>query len=94
VISTELINAAWRELKKSVIYYRGEPIGTVAARDSNSKDLNYNQCFTRDFAVSALAFLMRGETDVVRNFLTVLVELQSIENHMKCFKAGRGLTHI
>jgi hypothetical protein len=91
VISTELINAAWRELKKSVIYYRGEPIGTVAARDSNSKDLNYNQCFTRDFAVSSLAFLMRGETDVVRNFLTVLVELQSIENHMKCFKAGRGL---
>lgn len=91
MISTELIDAAWRELKQSVIYYRGEPVGTVAARDPNRRELNYNQCFTRDFAVSALAFLMRGETGLVRNFLTVLVELQSLENHMNCFKAGRGL---
>lgn len=91
MISPELIDAAWQELKKSIIYYRGEPVGTVAARDPNSIDLNYNQCFTRDFAVSALAFLMRGETEMVRNFLTVLVELQSSEKHMDCFRAGQGL---
>ncbi len=91
MISTEFMDAAWRELEKSVIHYRGEPVGTVAARDPGRGDLNYDQCFTRDFAVSALAFLMRGETDMVRNFLTVLVELQSREKHMNCFKAGRGL---
>jgi glycogen debranching enzyme len=91
VINTELIDAAWHELSKSIIYYRGEPVGTVAARDPDSIDLNYNQCFTRDFAVSALAFLMRGETEMVRNFLTVLVGLQSSEKHMDCYRAGQGL---
>jgi len=91
MISSELMEAAWLELEKSVIHYRGEPVGTVAARDPSSDDLNYDQCFTRDFAVSALAFLMRGETDIVRNFLTVLVELQSREKQMNCFQAGRGL---
>ena len=91
MINTAMMDVAWRELEKSVIHYRGEPVGTVAARDPCSDALNYNQCFTRDFAVSALAFLMRGETDMVRNFLTVMVEMQRREKHMNCFKAGRGL---
>ena len=91
MIDTKLIDAAWSELRKSVIKYKGEPVGTVAARDPDSDALNYDQCFTRDFAVSALAFLMHGETEVVRNFLTIMVELQSTEKHMNCFKAGQGL---
>lgn len=91
MIDTKLIDAAWDELRQSVIKYRGQPVGTVAARDPDSDALNYDQCFTRDFAVSALAFLMRGETEIVRNFLTILVELQSKEKHMNCFRAGQGL---
>ncbi len=51
MIDTKLIDAAWDELRKSVIEYRGQPVGTVAARDPNSDALNYDQCFTRDFAV-------------------------------------------
>jgi glycogen debranching enzyme len=87
----QLLAAAWDELEKSVILYRGEPVGTVAARDPDVDALNYDQCFTRDFAVSAVAFLMRGQTDIVRNFLTTLVELQSSDKHLDCFRPGQGL---
>ncbi len=91
MVDATLIDAAWSELRQSVIEYKGQPVGTVAARDPDSDALNYDQCFTRDFAVSAMAFLMHGESEVVRNFLTVMVELQSKEKHMHCFKAGQGL---
>lgn len=91
MIDTEFIAGAWDELRQSVIRYKGQPVGTVAARDPDSDTLNYDQCFTRDFTVPALAFLMHGETGVVRNFLTVMVELQSTEKQMHCFKAGQGL---
>lgn len=86
-----LVTAAWEHLEKSVLFYRGQPVGTVAARDDTADALNYDQCFTRDFAVSAVAFLMRGRTDIVRNFLTTLVELQSHDKHLDCFRPGQGL---
>lgn len=91
MIDARLTDAAWSELRKSVMIYQGQPVGTVASRDPDCETLNYDQCFTRDFAVSAMAFLMHGESGVVRNFLTVMVELQSKEKHMHCFKAGQGL---
>lgn len=87
----DLLDAAWDELEKSIVLYRGEPVGTVAARDPEVDALNYDQCFTRDFAVSAVAFLQRGRTDIVRNFLTALVELQTRDKHLDCFRPGPGL---
>jgi glycogen debranching enzyme len=87
----QLLATVWDELEKSVVLYRGEPVGTVAARDPEVDALNYDQCFTRDFAVSAVAFLMRGQTEIVRNFLTTLVELQSRDKHLDCFRPGEGL---
>ena len=87
----QLLASAWEELEKSVVLYRDEPVGTVAARDPDVDALNYDQCFTRDFAVCAAAFLMRGQTDIVRNFLTTLVELQSRDKHLDCFRPGQGL---
>jgi hypothetical protein len=90
-IDTKLIETAWNKLEASIVHYRGEPVGTVAARDPGTEALNYDQCFTRDFAVSAIAFLMRGETDIVRNFLTIMVELQSLDKHLDCFRPGQGL---
>jgi hypothetical protein len=39
--------------------------------------LNYDQVFIRDSVPSALAFfLMRGETEIVRNFLLHTLQLQ------------------
>ena len=82
---------AWKVLNDSIVEYRGKPIGTLAAMDPTTEALNYNQVFTRDFAVSALAFLAEGKTEIVRNFLLQLVELQSREKHFDCFRAARGL---
>ncbi|BAT52766.1 putative invertase [Nostoc sp. NIES-3756] len=83
--------ASWQFLKNSIIYYRGQPIGTVAAQDPELAALNYDQCFLRDFVPSAFVFLMNGQTDIVRNFLIETLTLQSHEKQMDCFQPGAGL---
>lgn len=61
------------------VYLRDELIGTIAARDSIADPLNYGECFVRDFAVSAAAFLADGRGDAVRAFLRVMAEVQPTE---------------
>ena len=74
---TETEREAWRLLRRAVVSYCGEPVGTVAAEDPEcTETLNYDQVFIRDFVPSALAFLMRGETEIVRNFLLHTLQLQ------------------
>ncbi|WP_341527358.1 glycoside hydrolase 100 family protein [Nostoc sp. UHCC 0302] len=82
---------AWRLLEKAIIYYQGQPVGTVAAQDPESNALNYDQCFIRDFVPSALVFLMYGKTDIVRNFLIETLTLQSHQKQMDCFEPAAGL---
>ena len=82
---------AWRLFEETLVHHRGRPVGTVAARDGEAETVNYDQVFTRDFFVSALAFLLRGEHAIVRNFLLTLLELQSAERHMDCFRPGQGM---
>lgn len=82
---------AWLLLEKSIIYYQGRPIGTVAAQDPEVKALNYDQCFIRDFVPSALVFLMHGRTEIVRNFLLETLLMQSHDKEMDCFQPGPGL---
>jgi hypothetical protein len=86
-----LIQAASDALQASIMYHQGEPVGTVAARDPEVAALNYDQCFTRDFAVSALVFLMQGQVNIVRNFLVLTLALQSREKQFSCFRPGQGL---
>lgn len=78
-------------LDASIVYYRGRPVGTVAACDSEVLTLNYDQCFVRDFVPSALAFLIDGKPEIVHNFLVETLLLQSRERAMNCFKPGQGL---
>lgn len=87
----ELEQSAWQALKASILNYRGRPVGTIAARDSSTDALNYDQCFVRDFVPSALAFLIRGDTEIVHNFLVKTLALQSQERQIDCFKPKRGL---
>lgn len=56
VISENIQEEAWQALEKSIIYYQGRPVGTLAAYDSSVEALNYDQCFIRDFVSSALIF--------------------------------------
>ncbi|XP_010067152.2 neutral/alkaline invertase 3, chloroplastic [Eucalyptus grandis] len=83
---------AWDLLRDSVVYYCGSPIGTIAANDPTSSNvLNYDQVFIRDFIPSGIAFLLKGEYDIVRNFILHTLQLQSWEKTMDCHSPGQGL---
>ncbi|CAK9162508.1 unnamed protein product, partial [Ilex paraguariensis] len=47
--------------------------------------------FVRDFVPSALAFLMNGEPDIVKNFLLKTLQLQGWEKTIDRFKLGEGV---
>ncbi|KAL5733659.1 hypothetical protein ACOSP7_033003 [Xanthoceras sorbifolium] len=83
---------AWDLLRDSMVYYCGSPIGTIAANDPTSSNvLNYDQVFIRDFIPSGIAFLLKGEHDIVRNFILHTLQLQSWEKTMDCHSPGQGL---
>jgi len=86
-----MVADAWENLRKSLVYFRGKPVGTIAALDSTEDTLNYNQVFVRDFVPSALAFLMNGEPEIVKNFLVKTLHLQSWEKRIDCFTLGEGV---
>ncbi|HEY9648318.1 MAG TPA: glycoside hydrolase 100 family protein [Chroococcidiopsis sp.] len=86
-----LVREGWALLEKSVVYYTGRPVGTVAACDPTVEALNYDQCFVRDFVSSALMFLAKGQSDIVRNFLIETLNLQNNDKEMDCFNAGQGV---
>ena len=60
------VDSAYALLRKSVIEFEGQPVGTVAALHSDLPAENYRECFVRDFVPSALVFLLDGEFDIVR----------------------------
>ncbi|KAF7083083.1 hypothetical protein CFC21_086901 [Triticum aestivum] len=86
-----ITDAAWEALKQSIVYFKGQPIGTLAAIDKSQAELNYDQVFMRDFVPSALAFLMKGEPTIVKNFLVETARLQSREKMVDLFKLGQGV---
>jgi hypothetical protein len=74
---SEIEKEAWKLLRGAVVTYCGNPVGTVAANDPDEKQpLNYDQVFIRDFVPSALAFLLNGEGEIVKNFLLHTLQLQ------------------
>lgn len=83
---------AWELLRESIVCYCGHPVGTIAANDPSSTSiLNYDQVFIRDFVPSGIAFLLKGEYDIVRNFILHTLQLQSWEKTMDCHSPGQGL---
>ncbi|XP_071685815.1 alkaline/neutral invertase E, chloroplastic-like [Rutidosis leptorrhynchoides] len=83
---------AWDLLRDSIVNYCGSPIGTIAANDPTSSSvLNYDQVFIRDFIPSGIAFLLKGEYEIVRNFILHTLQLQSWEKTMDCHSPGQGL---
>lgn len=86
-----MVAEAWENLRRSLVFYRGQPVGTIAALDHSAEELNYDQVFLRDFVPSALAFLMNGEEAIVKNFLLKTLHLQSWEKKIDQFKLGEGV---
>ncbi|XP_051116364.1 alkaline/neutral invertase E, chloroplastic-like isoform X2 [Andrographis paniculata] len=90
--SKSVEDEAWELLKESVVYYCGSPVGTIAAQDLTSSSVqNYDQVFIRDFIPSGIAFLLKGEYEIVRNFILHTLQLQSWEKTMDCHSPGQGL---
>ncbi|KAF8715493.1 hypothetical protein HU200_027147 [Digitaria exilis] len=82
----------WELLRESVVQYCGSPVGTIAACDPDDPTpLNYDQVFIRDFVPSGVAFLLKGEYDIVRNFILHTLQLQSWEKTIDCHSPGQGL---
>ncbi|BAT86130.1 hypothetical protein LR48_Vigan03g266800 [Vigna angularis] len=89
---TEVEKEAWSLLQEALVTYCDKPVGTVAANDSEDQQpLNYDQVFIRDFIPSALAFLLKGEKEIVKNFLLYTLQLQSWEKTVDCYSPGQGL---
>ncbi|KAJ8458338.1 hypothetical protein OPV22_031264 [Ensete ventricosum] len=87
-----MVGEAWDALRRSIVFFRGQPVGTIAAIDHASEEvLNYDQVFIRDFVPSAMAFLMNGEPEIVKNFLLKTLHLQSWEKRIDRFKLGEGV---
>ncbi|PNT41641.1 hypothetical protein POPTR_004G167500v4 [Populus trichocarpa] len=82
---------AWDALRRSLVVFRGQPVGTIAALDNTGEQLNYDQVFVRDFVPSALAFLMNGEPEIVKNFILKTLRLQSWEKKIDRFHLGEGV---
>ncbi len=84
------VEEAEERLYQSIMTYKHKPVGTVAAKEPGPKEeqLNYGHCFIRDFVPAGLAFLMKGEREIVRNFLEFTLGLQSDQVHST---DGQGL---
>lgn len=91
VVDNTPITAAYQVLRDSILYFRGEAIGTVAARDPLLVAPNYDECFVRDFVPSALVFLLDGEYAIVRNFLVTVLKLRDQQQVMEGHQRAPGL---
>ena len=41
--SHPMVGEAWDALRRSLVYFRGQPVGTIAAVDNSEEKLNYDQ---------------------------------------------------
>jgi glycogen debranching enzyme len=72
--------------------HRDRPVGTVAVRNPRATaPRNYEECFVRDFAVSALVFLADGKPEIVRNFLDTVLVLRDPDGHTEGHQIQPGV---
>jgi len=53
--SHSLTSEAWEALRRSLVYFRGRPVGTIAALDNSDEQLNYDQV-ARPCHILAISF--------------------------------------
>lgn len=82
---------AWDLLNRARMSQGGEDVGVRASTDDSLSTLNYDHCFVRDFAVCAPAFLLRGDTEIVRSFLLTVIGLQAKERALRAYEPREGL---
>ncbi|KAK8512561.1 hypothetical protein V6N12_075136 [Hibiscus sabdariffa] len=68
-----VVTEAWKNLRHSTVYYRSQPVGTIAAMDHSVEELNYDQCFglfderggrdSEEFSIENSSFTVMGKKD-------------------------------
>jgi Alkaline and neutral invertase len=68
--------AAWEALRKSIVYFRGQPVGTVAACDTATEEaLNYDQVWL---------FAIHFKKKIITRCISVLEFGQNIKLNNMC----------
>lgn len=88
---SKIIQLAYDVLDRSILYYKGSAVGTSAALGDSVEAVNYKECFIRDFVPSAFVFLIDRRYDIVKNFLKIVVKLQSQQKVMEGHERAVGL---
>ena len=74
-----VVQRAQEHFERTLVRVRGELVGSVAALEhpSKSNEANYGEVFLRDNVPVMVYLLLQGRHEIVRNFLTVCLDLQS-----------------
>ncbi|KAJ8433945.1 hypothetical protein Cgig2_001874 [Carnegiea gigantea] len=84
-VSHPMAGEAWEALRRSLL---GLLQHWIILRKNS---IMIRHVFVRDFVPSALAFLMNGEPEIVKNFLLKTLRLQSWEKKIDRFQLGEGV---
>ena len=74
-----VVASACEQFERTLVRVRGQLVGSVAALEhpNRGEEANYGEVFLRDNVPVMLYLLLQGRTEIVRNFLTVCLDLQS-----------------
>lgn len=74
-----VVASACEKFESTLVRVRGQLVGSVAAlaHPNRREAANYGEVFLRDNVPVMLYLLLQGRTEIVRNFLTVCLDLQS-----------------
>ena len=82
---------AYRLLDDAVIRYQGHPIGTMASLDPRAPADNYRDCFVRDFVSTAFLMLLEGRSEVVREFLALILRMRGQQEELEGQQIAPGV---
>lgn len=82
---------AYRLLDDAVIRYQGQPVGTMASLDPRAPADNYRDCFVRDFVSAAFLMLLEGRSDVVREFLAMILRMRGQQEELEGQQIAPGV---
>lgn len=78
----ESFDSAYEVLRDAEVRYHGQVVGSVASHDPKAA-ANYAECFVRDFVPHALTYLLDGKSEVVRNFLNLVLKLRDLQEELE-----------
>lgn len=82
---------AYRLLDDALISQNERTVGTVASLDPRAPAENYRDCFVRDFVSAGFVMLLEGRSDVVRDFLSLILRLRGQQEELEGQQVAPGV---